>query len=467
MAHRTSPRLLATLFALLVSTLAAAPLALAQPEPLVPPGDPVTAPTDPVEATVSRSRVDVEAVQGLLAVQHLDAWLLSDDSGQNPIAQELVNPDGAPSRRWFYLIPAKGQPIALVHNAEIGGFEAVPGRKLEYAGYRDLAKGLRALLKGVKTVAMEYSAKGEVSELSRVDAGTIELVKAQGVSIRSSAELVQFTKSLWGPDGRKNQYVAAHHITELRKEAFAWIAKQLTAGIAVTEHDVAKRITRGFTVRGLVGPTPVVAAGVNTADPQYVPSAKKSAIIKKDDLIIISLAARLDDDAAGGKRSIYAAHTWVAFAGGKVPERILTAFDLAGYGRDEGLTLIRDRLKRRRAVKGFEVDQAARGAIGKAGFADNFLHRTGHSIDTDVAGAGANLDDYEAHDVRNLVLGSGFTVGPGLYFKGEFGVRAEVTAYVGTIGLEVTTPLQDQIELLFPPPPSATPPAADATPAIP
>ena len=463
MAYRISPRPpwhgFSTGVALAISLAVGVVPAAAQPAPADPyPAEPAAA--EPPAATLpSRARVDVEAVQGLLAVQHLDGWLLTDDSGQNPIAQELINPDGSPARRWFYLIPAKGQPIALVHNLELGSFDAVPGRKLDYAGYRDLAKGLRALLKGVKTVAMEYSAKGAVSELSRVDAGTIELVKSQGVTIRSSAELVQFTKSLWGPDGRRNEYVAAHHLTELRNDALAWITEQLTAGATISEYDVAQRISRGYAVRGLVGPAPLVATGKNTADPQYVPTAKRSTAIARDDLVVISLAGKLDDEAAGGKRSVYAATTWVAYAGSKVPDRVLTAFDLAGYGRDEALNLIRDRLRRRRAVKGFEVDQTARGAIGKAGFAENFHHRTGHSIDTDVNGAGANLDDYESHDVRNLVLGSGFTVAPGLYFKGDFGVRVEVTAYVGILGLEVTTALQDQIELLFPPATSPAPAA--------
>jgi Xaa-Pro aminopeptidase len=159
-----------------------------------------------------------------------------------------------------------------------------------------------------------------------------------------------------------------------------------------------------------------------------------------------------------------AAETWVAFAGTKPPERFVQAFDLAGYGRNEALNLIRERAKRRRPVKGFEPDQQARSVIGKAGYAENFIHRTGHSLDSDLYGAGANLDDYETHDQRNLVVGSGFTVGPGLYFRGDFGVRAEVSVFLGQRGVEVTTPLQDEIEILFPAPAPKEPTPTTGTP---
>jgi Xaa-Pro aminopeptidase len=468
MRHHLSGSLARFLLPLAAVALISAPAA-AQPAPDA--GAPAPAapekvpPADPFEGV--RSRFNLEAVQGLLAVQHLDGWLLCDVGGeggsQNPIARALVNPEGELARRWFYLIPAKGQPIALVHRVEAPAFDQVPGRKLEYAGYRDLEKGLRTLLKGAKSVAMEYSPKGGVGELSRVDAGTIELVKSTGVTVRSSAELVQFTRSLWGPDGRKAHYIAAHHLSQLRKDALAFIKAQIAAGRPVSEWEVAARIAKGFKLRGLVGPAPVVASGNNTADPQYVPTARRSSPIQRDDLVLISLAGKLDDETAQtrtGGTSIMAAETWVAFAGTKPPVRYVQAFDLAGYGRNEALNLIRERAKRRRPVKGFEPDQQARSVIGKAGYAENFIHRTGHSLDGDLYGAGANLDDYETHDQRNLVVGSGFTVGPGLYFRGDFGVRAEVSVFLGQRGVEVTTPLQDEIEILFPAPPAPAAPGA-------
>jgi Xaa-Pro dipeptidase len=401
---------------------------------------------DPVAPTV-RVGLDLTAVQGLLSVQRLDGWLLFDRDGQNPIARALVKPEGRPERSWFYLMPATGtEPTLLCHTSDAGSFTKVVGKKQTYGGYRDLDKHLKALLKGRKTIAMEYSGKSGLPSLSRVDAGTLERVRAIGVTVKSSASLVQFTKAIWGDAGHKSHAVAVHHLTELRKNALGYIAKQITAGKKVTEREVQLRLLKGMAMRGLVGPAPGVAAGVNTADPRYLPTATRSNPIIKGDLLILSLAARLDQDGA-----IYAATTWVAYVGDLVPERMLKAFDIASLARDQAIALVTDRAKRRRAVQGYEVDAAARSFIEKAGYADQFVHRTGHSIDGDLFGGGADLDDLEVKDTRALVIGSGFTVGPGVYLKDDFGVRAEICAYFGPNGVEVTTPAQDQIETILKP----------------
>jgi Xaa-Pro aminopeptidase len=397
---------------------------------------------------VTTRGLDVEAVQGLLAVQSLDGWLLYDRDGQNPIAQKVVRPKGSPSRAWFYFIPASGDATVLCHQSEAQSFDELSGKKVTYAGYRELEKQLKAMLKGKKgkkrSIAMEYSPKGAVPSLSRVDAGTIELVKGLGVNVKSSAGLVQFTKALWGAEGRKQHYVAVHHLTELRKDALAWLAKQVDAGKAVTELDVQKRLARGMKMRGLEGPAPVVAAGVHTADPYFATSEETAATIKEGDLVVISLAGRTPSE-----HGVYAASTWVAYLGEAVPTRMASAFEVVSLARDEAIALIIDRVKRRRAVKGADVDKAARGFIVKANMGDNFTHRTGHAIDSELQGSAADLDDYEVKDTRALVVGSGFTIGPGVYFAGEFGVRAEVSAYLGPKGLEVTTPKQEAIEALL------------------
>jgi Xaa-Pro aminopeptidase len=402
-------------------------------------GDAVTSP--------ARTGLDLTAVQGMLAVQRLDGWLLFDRDGLNPIARALVKPEGRPERSWFYLLPASGtEPTLLCHASDAASFKNVPGKKLTYGGYRDLDKSLRALVKGKRTLAMEYAGKGGVPSQSRVDAGTLERIRAIGVTVKSSASLVQFTKSVWGEAGRKTHAVAVHHLTELRKDALGFIAKQVAAGQAVTERDVQLRLLKGMAMRGLVGPAPVVATGANTSDPRYLPSATRSAAIVKGDLVILSLAGRLDQDGA-----IYAASTWVAYVGDLVPERMIKAFDIVVLARDQAIALVSDRGKRRRAVQGFEVDAAARAFIEKAGYGDQFVHRTGHSIDSDLYGGGADLDDLEIKDTRALAIGSGFTVGPGVYAAGDFGVRTEVCAYFGPDGVEVTTPVQDQIEKLLAP----------------
>ena len=423
---------------------AKSPLPPKSPVPVPVPGK---GPVDPYAAPPIPPRVglaDTTAVQGLLAVEHLDGWLLFDRDGENPIAERLVAPDGHPQRAWFYMIPARGEPVALVHAAEARNFEHLVGKKLTYQGYRDFDKQFKLLLKGVKSIAVEYSPKAAVPAVSRVDAGTMEVIRGAGVQVRSSDTLVQFTKAIWGDPGRTAHYVAVHHLVELRKEALAFVAKRLVSGQPVSEYEVQQVITHGMTMRGLVGPPPVVAAGVNTADPYYVPTAVKTAAIGKGDLIVISLAAKLDKP-----EGIYAAQTWVAIADSVVPDRIARAFETATLARDQAVALIAERAHKKRPLTGAEVDDATRLLIKKAGLADAVQHRTGHSIDNDFQGGGADLDDFEVKDSRVLTPGTGFTVGPGLYVAGTFGVRTEVSVYLAPSGPEVTTPAQDFIEPLL------------------
>ena len=261
-------------------------------------------------------------MQGLLAVQRLDGWLLYDRDGSNPIAVRLVAPSGHPQRPWFYMIPAarradRARPQLRAAPASITS----PGKKLTYLGYRDFDKQLTAMLKGVKSIALEYSPKAAVPNVSRVDAGTLELIRATGVQVRSSETLVQYTKAIWGDAGRTAHYVAVHHIVELRKEALAFVAQRLTSHVPVNELEVQQKIIRGMSMRGLAGPPPIVAAGVNTADPYYIPTAASTAMINLGDPIVISIAAKLDKP-----EGIYAAQTWVAVADKTVPEKIASAF---------------------------------------------------------------------------------------------------------------------------------------------
>jgi Xaa-Pro dipeptidase len=386
--------------------------------------------------------IDVEAAQGILAVQGLDGWLLAQSGGSaNPIAVELVAPAGATSHPWFYFIPAQGDPVALAHQSDMAAFAAAPGKKQEYAAERDLRGALRGILKGSRRVAMEYAPRSGIPSLTRVDAATVGLVRGLGVKVASSAELVQFTKSLWGPEGRVAHYLAIHHLARLKDAALAHVAGELRAGRPVTELDVQRFLQRGFETRGLDGPPPIVAAGVNTADPAYAPAARRSAAIKRGDLLIIDLSARVAD----APRPIYARLAWVAYVGDAVPARYADPFRTVVAARDAVVAFIEERLSRRRVVKGFEADHKARAVIAQARLGDKFVHRTGQSLDTSLQGDGANLDDHETHDTRNLVMGSGFTVGPGVYLPGDFGVRSVVDVFIGRKGVEVTSPAQQTI----------------------
>jgi Xaa-Pro dipeptidase len=417
------------------------------------PANPYGDDAPPTEAAKPRG-LDLASVQGLLAVQSLDGWLLYDRDGVNSIARSLVAPTGTPTRAWFYWIPDEGEPTVLCQAAEADSFAHLAGGKLTYSGYKDMSSQLKTLLKGKRkkmkgmAVAMEYSPKGSVPMHSQIDAGTLELVQGFGVTVKTSASLVQFTKALWGPQGRIEHYVAVHHLVELRKDALTWLAAQIKAGKAVSELDLQARIEDGMKMRGVEGPPPVVAAGAHTADPNYTPATGRAVTIQQDDLVMISIAAKTSKP-----DGIYAAATWVAYVGDAVPERMASAFEVVSLARDEAINFIIDKVKRHRVVKGNEVDKAARDFVTKSNLGANFVHRTGHSLDTDLQGAAADLDDYEVSDTRALVVGSGFTIGPGVYFKdagaGSYGVRAEVSAYLGPDGLEVTTPKQEQIEALL------------------
>ncbi len=394
----------------------------------------------------SRTRCKLDEVQATLAVQGLEGWLLASAGQANPVAVDLANPSGATSELWFLLIPDQGPVAALAHSKDAASFAHLGDALVTYSSARSRAKALRKLLKGSKRVAMEYAPKSAIASLSRVSATTVKLVKTAGANVVSSASLVQFTKSLWGPDGRVAHYVAAHHLHVLIKQAMAHVQGELAAGRELTEYDLQQYIHRGYRVRGLVGDPPSIAAGANTAEPSYSPQESGAKVIGRGDLVRMTLWARLEE----GPRPIFANLTWMAYAGSTVPKKYADAFAVAVSAREAALALIRDRVARRRAVKGYEPARAARELIGQAQMTGNLRHRVGHSLDTSVIGDGAHLDDGVAHDNRALARGGGFTVEPGLYFPGEFGVKTEVNVFLGRDGLEVTSPAQTEISPLLP-----------------
>ncbi len=411
------------------------------------PGKPSQVPDDPYVVAAIPPRLaitDLPAVQGLLAVQHLGGWLLCDREGENPIARRLVAPIGNPSHVWFYLLPAKGAPVKLVYAAEQHDFDHVAGSVITYTGHKDMAKQLAALLKGRGTVAVEYSVRAAVPAVSRVDAGTIELIRATGVKIASSSNLVQYAKATWGDAGRTAHGLAAHHLEALKVEAMAWLAAQLQQGGKISEYDLQQHIVRGMTTRGLVGPPPAIATGANTADPFYVPTVARTQVIARGDLLVVGLAGKL-----ARPDGIYAALTWVIAVDAAVQPDAAQAFAAVKAARDAAIATITDRVKQGRPISGAEVDRAARAYFKKAGFSDRVLHRTGHSLDDDLNGSGADLDDYDVQDTRILTVGTGFTIGPGLYAASAFGVRTEVSAFLTPGGVELSTATQDAIEPLF------------------
>lgn len=425
----------------LAIALGAASPAVAAPPDGTPPAQPSAPPAGAEPRPAAHGTIDVEAARAILAVQGQDGWLMAQANDRNGVAAELVGPSGKPEHPWFFFVPASGEPSLVVHRSDAAAFEGAPGQRVEYGDARELRAALRGVLKGSRKIAMEYAPRTRIPSLTRVDAATVAMVRGLGVKVSSSAELVQFTKSLWGPEGRVSHHVAMHHLARLKDSALAYVAAELGARRKVTERDVQELLRRGYQVRGLEGPPPIVATGENTANPRYTPDASRSAAIQHGDVLLLDLSARVTDS----PRPIYARLSWVAYVGDSVPARLADRFRAVVAARDAAVKLIEDRLARRRVVKGFEADRAARASLAGAKLAEKFTHRTGHSLDTGLQGDGANLDDYESHDSRTLVMGSGFTIGPGVYLRGEHGMRSIIDVYIGRKGLEVTGPAQQTI----------------------
>ena len=387
--------------------------------------------------------LDIGAVQKALKADGLDAWLLYDFHGSNPVSFRLAGMGGAghlATRRWFYLIPQSGEPKALVHAIEQYNLDHLPGSKSIYAGRTQLHAGLTQLLKGLTRVAMEYSPNCAIPYVSRVDAGTIELIRGMGVDVVSSGDLIQQFESHWNDAAIATHRAASDKLYRIKDRAFEEVAKRLRDGVATTEYDIQQQMVGWFTDEGLISDSaPCVSAQENAGNPHYLATAATHRVIRKDELVLLDLWGKLDKPG-----SVFADITWIGFTGPNVPDRMSKAFGAICGARDAAVSVVQEAARAGREVRGFEADKAARQVLIEAGFEDAILHRTGHSLGENVHGNGAHLDDYETHDERRLLPGSGFTIEPGLYFK-DFGVRTEINMVWAANGPEVTGPRQKAI----------------------
>jgi len=390
----------------------------------------------------------LDEIQLLLQSEHVDGWLLYDFHGLNPIAARVAGiPTGRIlSRRWACFIPARGTPRWLVHAIEIGNFHDIAPDAATYVSWQQWHQGLRSLLGGSSRVAMEISPGGVVPTVSRVDAGTAELVRSLGVDLVSSADLVQVAEAVWSPEQLASHRRAAKKVMWIKDAAFARVREHLATGRAITVVDVQEFIMAQFAAQGLeTDHAPIVATNIHAADPHFVPGRDNSTPIRPGDVLLIDLWAREQHPNA-----IYADITWMAYVGQDVPSRVREVFSLVRRARDAAVALARERLQAGTPVCGYEVDDAARQVIQEAGLGDFFIHRTGHSLGTSVHGNGVNIDNLETQDRRRLIPGVGFTVEPGVYLPHErFGIRLEIDCYVAGTDLEVTTlPLQEAMVLI-------------------
>ena len=388
--------------------------------------------------------IDVAAVQQSLKAEGLDGWLLYDFHGSNPIAARLLgtaNGSKMTTRRWFYLVPASGEPRGLVHAIERRTLDALPGEKVVYAGRQQLDAGLTKLLHGIKRVAMEYSRNCAIPYISRIDAGTLELVRSRGVEVESSGDLVQRFEAVWDTHALATHRSASQALYRVKDRAFELIAKRVRDGDAMTEFAIQQQMAAWFEEEGLVSDAPpVVAAQENAGDPHYLPTARRTRQIQKDELVLLDLWAKMKNDPL----AVFADITWVGFTGPQIPAEMATAFETIRQARDAAVQLVQESARDQRDLRGWQVDRAARDVLARAGFEERILHRTGHSLGRDVHGNGVHMDDYESHDDRRLIPGTGFTIEPGLYFE-SFGVRTEINMYYGERDALVTGPVQSEI----------------------
>lgn len=389
--------------------------------------------------------MDLQEVQAQLKAMKLDGWLLYDFQGLNPIARKLLGlQDVMLTRRWFCWIPSQGPMTFLCHTIERQGFEQLPARSVLFSSWEEMQAGLERLLQGSSRVAMEYSPQCFIPYVSRVDAGTLELVRSLGKTVVSSADLVQHFEARWSGEQLRTHLQASRLLMEVLFETFDQVREATGNRSHLTEYELQQSMCQRYRERGLESSSPpIVAVNRNSGNPHYEPSSEGSAPILPGDLLLIDFWAKLSRP-----RAVYADYTWVAFLGDSIPDQVLRAWEVVREARDRTLEFVRSRTGRRTAVRGWEVDGVARQVISRAGFGEYFIHRTGHSIGESDHGNGANMDGLETRDERLLIPRTCFSIEPGIYLP-DFGIRSELNVYLGEEELLVTgDPIQQEIRMI-------------------
>ncbi len=370
---------------------------------------------------------NLTAVQNAISSLGFDGWLLYDFRGLNMLARRIIglSDDLMLSRRWFYFVPAKGEPRKLVHKIEPHSLDHLHGLAEVYLRWQELESGVQNLVAGFKKVAMEYVPRNANPYVSRVDAGTVELVRSFGVDVLPSGDLVQMFEACWDDEQWTMHLEAAQHTRSAYDVAFGFIADRVRGQGSVRETEVQQCIMDHFQKHHLVTDhPPICAVGPHSGDPHYSPGPESDGTIKEGDFVLIDLWAKLDRP-----RSVYSDLTWTGFVGKEVPERYRKIFEIVAQARDAAINKVQESFRSRSPLQGWQVDQAARAVIEQAGYGQYFCHRTGHSIGQETHGNGANMDNLETREERRVLPRTCFSVEPGIYLP-EFGVRGEVNVFV-------------------------------------
>jgi Xaa-Pro dipeptidase len=394
--------------------------------------------------TIEVCPMDLSAIQSTLRERNIDAWLFYDHHHRDPIAYRVL---GLPAelmvtRRWFYLIPAQGEPLKLVHKIEAGHLDSLPGSKRQYSGWQELFDNIKAMLAPYRDIAMQYSPNNIVFTISLVDGGTIELLRGLGKNVVSSADLVAQFEATWTDEQIKTHFAARDSVDSIVAEAFKEIGRKVRNG-GTTEHGVQQWFMEAFGRENLVtDDPPIIAANANAGNPHYEPRADRPVPIREGDLVLLDVWGKKNTPGA-----VYYDVTWMGHMGPSPSARQREVFEIVRDARDAGIKTVTEAIASGRRIAGWEVDRATRGYIKSKGYGDYFIHRTGHSIGTDVHSNGANMDDLEIHDERQLLPNSCFSIEPGIYLP-EFGVRSEVNMLVRKKSAEVTGKIQREIVII-------------------
>jgi Xaa-Pro aminopeptidase len=393
--------------------------------------------------------MNLDAIQAALRESSLDGWLFYDHHHRDPIAARILSldPKAHITRRWYYFIPASGEPGKLVHRIEQGRLDALPGAKTQYSSWQELRAGLENLLQNQKKIAMQYSPNNDIMYVSMVDAGTVEFLRGLGKEIVTSADLVSQFEAVLTADQIASHHAAQRTIDLILVGAWAEIARCLrppSGGAGRTgdlsEYDLVVWLQEAMRREGLVWENgPDVSVNANTSDSHYEPTAERAAPIREGDFLLIDIWGRLDSPS-----SIYYDVTWTGVVGREPSKKEQLVFDTVRRARDAAIETVEQAFAQNRPIQGFEADDAARSVIREAGFAEFFTHRTGHNIAHEIHGSGAHLDNLETHDIRRILPHTCFSVEPGVYLP-QFGVRSEINMIAAPGKAWVTGRIQQEL----------------------
>jgi Xaa-Pro dipeptidase len=389
--------------------------------------------------------MNLENIQQEIRKQNLDGWLFFDHHLRDPLSYRVLglNVTKGPTRRWYYMIPAHGEPQGMEHRIERNTLAGLPGEKIAYSSWTEQLAALKKLTAGLKRVAMQYSPMCAIPYVSTVDAGTVELVRSLGVDVVSSAELIQVFEARWSPEALDSHLEAGRRVDRVRAAAFDLIRERTRNDAPLQEVEVQTFVRDGFSKAGLLTDSgPIVGCNANASNPHYEPSETVTSPIRSGDWVLLDMWAKLDQPG-----SVYYDITWTAFCGDNPSDKMREVFAVVTGGRDAGIKRVQDSIASGQPLCGFEVDDATRGFIEGRGYGQWFTHRTGHSIGQEVHGNGANMDNFETHDERRVMPWSCFSIEPGVYLP-EFGVRAEINMFVGDKDARVTGQIQREMVLL-------------------